>query len=142
MILLDFLFSVFLIDIIVTAFFTLIMMIIFISIFRKYQPWPNYLLFFLVLFLGTWAGGVWLTPVGPTVWNIFWLPFLITAIILMLFMSAIVSGIKLHKFDESVLIEEDDDESDESSKKQIISGLFLWLVIGILVVSIFLHYVV
>ena len=60
----------------------------------------------------------------------------------MLFMSAIVSGIRVHKIDESVLIEDEEDELDNGGKKHIISGFFLWLVIGIFAISIILHYAV
>ncbi len=39
-------------------------------------PWNSFIWFFLVIFLFSWGGGVWLTPFGPTGWGVSWLPFL------------------------------------------------------------------
>jgi hypothetical protein len=36
---------------------------------------------FLILFLATWAGGLWLKPFGPSLWGIRWLPFLLAGLI-------------------------------------------------------------
>jgi len=38
---------------------------VFIAGFRKRGPWDNFLLFFAVVFLGSWAGGIWFSPLGP-----------------------------------------------------------------------------
>lgn len=46
------------------------------------------LFFFFILFLATWAGGVWLTPVGPAVYGVQWLPFLLVGIIVALLLVA------------------------------------------------------
>jgi hypothetical protein len=33
-------------------------------------------LFFLIIFLSTWAGGIWVHPVGGLVGGVHWVPFL------------------------------------------------------------------
>lgn len=35
----------------------------------------------VILFLTTWAGGIWLLPVGPRVWGAYWLGFLVIALL-------------------------------------------------------------
>lgn len=37
--------------------------------------------FFLLIFMATWAGGVWLMPFGPMVMGIHWLPFAVAGLI-------------------------------------------------------------
>ena len=38
-------------------------------------PWASFVFLFTMLFLFTWAAGLWLSPFGPTVWNVYWMPF-------------------------------------------------------------------
>lgn len=47
-----------------------------------------FLFFFLILFFATWAGGVWLTPFGPTVWGGYWLPFVLIGLFVALLLAA------------------------------------------------------
>ncbi len=53
-------------------------------------PLDGLLFFFLILFLAVWAGGVWLTPVGPPVWGVPWLGFLVVGILIALIVAAAV----------------------------------------------------
>lgn len=40
----------------------------------------GFLWLFAVIFLGAWAVGAWVTPVGPVVMGVAWLPFLLGAV--------------------------------------------------------------
>jgi len=51
-------------------------------------PWPNLFWFFMLLFLGTLALGVWADPIGPRVAGVPWLGFLVTAILIGLLIAA------------------------------------------------------
>ncbi len=44
---------------------------------------------FLVLFFATWAGGIWLTPVGPPVWGSYWIPFVVIGVLIALFLATV-----------------------------------------------------
>ncbi len=46
--------------------------------------WPVFILFFLAI----WAGGLWVTPVGPPLIGVYWMPFLFVAIFIALFWAA------------------------------------------------------
>lgn len=46
--------------------------------------WPVLVLFFLAI----WAGGLWLTPAGPSMIGVSWMPFLFVAIFIVLFWVA------------------------------------------------------
>jgi hypothetical protein len=55
---------------------------------RVSAAWLGSLIFlFLILFLASWAGGVWLRPFGPVLFGGYWLPFtivgLVTALVLL-----------------------------------------------------------
>lgn len=51
-------------------------------------PWNSIFWFFIVIFLFSWGGGVWLTPFGPTGWGVAWLPFLFGGFFIALLLSA------------------------------------------------------
>jgi hypothetical protein len=41
----------------------------------------------LIIFLTTWAGGIWVRPFGPSFRGIYWLPFLFIGIIIVLILA-------------------------------------------------------
>ncbi|MDF0651564.1 MAG: hypothetical protein P0121_08875 [Nitrospira sp.] len=51
---------------------------------RDVNVWPVLVLFFLAI----WAGGLWLTPIGPSTIGVYWMPFLFVAIFIALFWIA------------------------------------------------------
>lgn len=51
-------------------------------------PWSGGLWFFLVLFLTTLAIGTWARPMGPRIWDVPWLTFLIAAVFVALLIAA------------------------------------------------------
>lgn len=44
--------------------------------------------FFVILFLATWAAGMWLVPWGPVAWGVAWLGWLAVALIVTLILGA------------------------------------------------------
>jgi hypothetical protein len=61
---------------------------IFSLIFRRTGPWASFFVFFSIIALAAWAGGVWLQPVGPPLFGVFWIPFLIFGFIFAILMAA------------------------------------------------------
>lgn len=51
-------------------------------------PWPSVLWFFLLLFVGTLALGIWARPMGPEAWGVPWLNFLVGAVLIALLIAA------------------------------------------------------
>ncbi|HEX3593695.1 MAG TPA: hypothetical protein VHU80_01300 [Polyangiaceae bacterium] len=43
----------------------------------------------LILFLATWAGGIWLAPVGPRLWGVAWGSFVVVGIFVALLIGAV-----------------------------------------------------
>jgi hypothetical protein len=48
------------------------------------------LVFFLVIFLAAWAGGVWIAPVGPLLFDVYWLPFVGMGLLFALLLLALL----------------------------------------------------
>jgi hypothetical protein len=57
-------------------------------IFDTKGPWDSFPLFFLVVAVFAWAGGVWLVPFGPIWWGIGWLPITVMGIFAALLLTA------------------------------------------------------
>jgi hypothetical protein len=57
--------------------------------FRRSGEWASLLAFFTILFLAAWAGGVWIVPVGPSIGEVFWLPFLLTGMVIALLIAVL-----------------------------------------------------
>ena len=74
-----------------TLFFVLIIVLLVGGLFAAggaRGPWPSMLWFFLLLFVGTLAMGVWVEPVGPQPWGAPILTFLVAAILIALLVAA------------------------------------------------------
>ena len=66
----------------------LVLSVVFTLGFRRQGPWPSPLIFFVVVFMTAWAGGIWLAPVAFS-WRLYWIPFLVFGLIVALLVSAI-----------------------------------------------------
>ncbi len=109
---------------------------IFIAGFRKRGPWDNFLLFFAVVFLGSWAGGIWFSPLGPPLGRVYWLPFLIVGLIFALLLASVVSPFPQ---DTTVQLLGPGEKSPETRKRMVL-GVYFWLLISALVVLIVTRY--
>ncbi len=80
--------------IIMDIFFILIITLILTGViavgFRRQGFGAALLLFFLILFLGTWAAGAWIPPFGPYGWGVPWLAYVIFGIFLALILAALI----------------------------------------------------
>jgi hypothetical protein len=41
-------------------------------VFRRHRHTVDAVVFFFVIFLATWGGGLWLRPYGPSVYGVYW----------------------------------------------------------------------
>jgi len=97
---------------------------------RFQSPWKSGWALFAVLFLAIWAGGIWVAPFGPGIWNIYWLPFLLMAVLFAVLIAAIAPP-HVHTLAE---------EHEREREIELGLGLFFWVLIGGLVLAIVLRY--
>lgn len=108
---------------------------------RRSLQRPGFLWLFLIVFLVTWAGGIWLKPFGPSVGGIPLLPFLFVGIVFVLLLA--VTSPKLRPRDRRETIDMLDRIEQEKKLDQLTSiylrGIF-WILFLLLTVAIVLYY--
>ncbi|OHB66386.1 MAG: hypothetical protein A2Y77_01135 [Planctomycetes bacterium RBG_13_62_9] len=77
------------------VFFALSMALLFTAIFTlgflRRGPWSSVLAFFLIVFLASWAGSLWLSPAGPAFYGIYWVPIVGVALLFALLLAGSVT---------------------------------------------------
>jgi len=48
--------------------------------------------FFLLLFFATWAGGMWMLPVGPPLWGVSWMSFVVVGVVVALIIAVFITS--------------------------------------------------
>lgn len=126
------------IHLVYALFFALLLSALFIVLFRTKGPWSSVVIFFLVIFLATWAGGAWLAPFGPAPWGIPFLPFLLVGLVLALLLAAATPSAEE---ESTVELEDPKEMREERATAARTLGLFFWVLIGTLLVIIIARYI-
>jgi hypothetical protein len=97
------------------------------------------LFFFLILFLASWAGGLWLTPVGPPLWGGFWAPFLLVGIFVTLMLAA--AGEPSRHYDSRSRVTEPSTAEEATETAAVVAfGMMFWVLILGLVAAVIAGY--
>jgi hypothetical protein len=107
----------------ITAF---LLTVLFARSFSNKGPFGGLLLFFLIIFLSTWSGQLWVNPVTEPVWGVDWGLLIFTAIIFSVMMMALSAPISKPSGGEPAV----------SQGAGITIGLFFWVLIILLVVAV------
>jgi hypothetical protein len=59
-----------------------------VGLFGRSGPWASIPVFFALIFLAAWAGGVWIAPMGPVLFGVYWVPFVVFGLIFALLLAA------------------------------------------------------
>jgi hypothetical protein len=122
-------------DILFALVFALFVSSLFIFGFRRTSPWAGgFLLFLLVVFLATWAGGLWLAPIGAPLWGAYWGSFLIVAVVFALLLAAAAPTRPPQTRGEAIRQAEAEEETEATL------SVFFWILIVVLVVAILASY--
>ena len=95
--------------------------------------WGTALVLFAILFLTSWAGGVWLSPVGPQLFGAQWMPFVLMGFVVALLVAAMTP----HRPRSRVAAEE------AAAADEVVSTTvtaFFWIFAVALLAAITLHY--
>ena len=128
----------FFIDLLFAFFFALLLAAVFGFAFRSRGPWGSIWLFFLILFLATWAGGVWVTPIGAPVWGAYWIPFLFVAIIFALILSAATAVVPKDERTVELMNEQRLDQEEKDTTATL--GIFFRILMVVLMIAIIAGY--
>lgn len=117
--------------------FGILLTLIFRSLFKRPGPWSRGIVFFLVVFLAAWVGGIWIAPFGPTLFGGYWLPFLLAGLFMALVLAAVMP--KSEKPKPPKGIEEPVARENFVSAKRF--DIFFYILLGGMLAAIVLGYV-
>lgn len=126
----------FILELMFALFFALILTLIFASGIRR-QGWGvGLLIFFMILFLATWAGGVWITPFGPLWWGVSWLPYLFVGLLIALLLAALLPADRIRPRAGGGVRPEDRSQTETLATLDA----FLWILMFGLLIAIIIAY--
>lgn len=99
-----------------------------------YKPGVIFL-FFLLILLGIWAGGVWIVPIGPPIMGVYWVSFTAVGIFLTILIMSMLSRDRRKR--EAI---SDMDQAEGESIAVLSMDIFLAFLIAYLAVAIIAHY--
>ena len=109
-------------------------LVFFLGVRRYGASWNSFLLFFVIVFLAAWAGGKWLTPFGPSIWGVEWMPFLLVGLVVALLLAAF-TPVRRTRFKREAMI-----QKKEERVFTIAFGVFFWILIVVLIMAVIAGY--
>ena len=95
---------------------------------------PSLIFLFFIIFITTWAIGGWLEPFGPTVLEVYWLPFLFIGLVVALILAAAIPPRRPRSAREAVR------QAETASEAQAALGAFFWILFVGLIVLLAVRY--
>ena len=100
---------------------------------NKEGPRSGFFFFFLMLFLITYAGGLWVKPFGPTLFGVFWLPILVIGILSGLFYYQFVPRPPPQNREETLQMLEENEQRKKLEQVTFVTlDILFWMLIGLL----------
>jgi hypothetical protein len=127
------------IDILSAIIVASVLTILFSVVIGRRGPWESNLLFFFLVFLGAWAGGLWLKPIKPAFYGYYLINYLIAGFILALLIAA-TGPIANRNKRQKVELKTDEELHKERKLKGI--DVLLSLLIFLLIVIIISGYII
>jgi hypothetical protein len=103
---------------------------------RAAGPGAGFLLFFLVLFLATWAGGLWLVPQGPNLWGVPIVSYVLVGLVLALILAAVSPPGRGAAETQNPA----PDAEDTKAAAATAFGLMFWVTLAVLAIAIGVRY--
>ena len=97
--------------------------------------WPGLAFLVVILFFVTWAGGIWLGPLGPVLWHVYWVPFVSVGLVAALLLAATTPPQQPRDRREAV--------QARAEERVLVTafGLFFWILVSILLIAVVVRYV-
>jgi len=124
----------FLVDLLVVLAIALLLTTIFSVGLGNAGPWDSWLLFFVIVFLATWVGALWVRPVGPPLWGVYWLPALLVGLVFALVLAAAVPS------RTPGMARRPEEREPVERQTALAVSVFLWLLLIGLLITVILGY--
>jgi hypothetical protein len=105
--------------------------------FRHHGLGIGLMLFFLILFLATWAGGLWVTPIGPLWGGLPWLSFLMVGIVMALLLAALIPDGRRSRSADTP-----ERRATAEADTLVAIDVFFWVLIAGLLISIIIRHLI
>lgn len=107
---------------------------------RRPGPWAAWWTFFLVIFLAAWAGSLWLAPVGPIFFGIYWLPIMLVSLVFAVLLAAVtpITGNEPNSKVETITEVKQKEEEAKAAESTV--DAFFWVLIVIFAAIIIFGY--
>jgi hypothetical protein len=129
-------------QIIVSLIVAVILSLILVVAFRRRLSWTGTLWFLITTFLASWAGSLWLGPIGPSLRGVYWLPPLLVGstagLIFLIFAPRRAPKSRLETLE---MLEEIQQTRDMEKATKISFSVFLWVIMFTLIGAIIVRYV-
>jgi hypothetical protein len=110
--------------------------------FLKGEQRTRLICIFWIIFLTTWAGGIWVRPFGPSFWGIYWLPFLFIGIIIVLILAvSYPRRTPKSRWETLEMLQRIESQKKLNQLTYITLILLFWLLLFLLSMAIIVHYV-
>lgn len=130
-------------EVIVALVVALVASVLFGFALRRRIPRTGFFWFFLICFLATWAGGIWIGPFGPSFKGLYWLPFVLVAVLVGFLLTALAPRrAPRGRIETLEMLEEIEQERKLEKLTYISFGLFFWIALFALIAVIIVRYVV
>ena len=132
------------IDLTVAVLIAVVFSVFLVTVVRWRKPgkggiWSTLSFLFIFLFLVIWAGGIWLIPFGPKFFNIYWFPFIVSAITVSLIIVTLIPP-QQNKNTTVKLVRTEDKKKMKTPNSEFALGIFFWFLILALLAVIILRY--
>lgn len=111
--------------------------VIFVALGLCARSWRRILVFFSLVFLAAWAGGIWITPVGPRFLGVYWLSFFVVGLIFALLQEALSASRKRSAPQDKV----DELEAKEGREIEQVFDVFAFILLVAFIVVIVIGYI-
>jgi Mn2+/Fe2+ NRAMP family transporter len=132
----------FLIDILFAAVIALLLTLIFGLGLGRRGPWSSALIFFLIVFLASWAIGNMVEGSGPEIRGFYWVPFVLGGIIVALLLAA-ATPLRIYHHRQNIVEREHQEEVREQSDSSTFDAIydsFFWAFLVVLLILVILGY--
>ena len=123
-------------ELLVVLLVTLVLTAIFAVGIRRRTTWNILLPFFMILFLATWATGIWIPPMGPMIRGVFLVPFLFIGLLYALLLTAFIPPLQPPRTPR-----EKARQAEKEQETFAVLNAFFWLLIIGLVIAIIGRYI-
>jgi hypothetical protein len=133
----------------------LLLSLLFAAIIRRRGPRSGFFWFFVLILMATWAGGIWARPLGPSLWGVNWLSFLIVGLIVALLVTLnalrdspgkqyprVERDAQLSRNQTQDLLEEVNRKKDSRQLTYVTLSIFFWLLLLMLIATILSRYLI